>query len=114
MSGDVDPAAVVEMLDDECARTVLTATSQEPMSASELADVCDVSLPTVYRRVERLAALDLLRERTRPRADGHHDTVYVASFDRFEVELTDGALEFALERAEPDPADELARLWERF
>jgi predicted transcriptional regulator len=114
VSEDVDLAALTAMLDDEVARTALTATSEEPMSASELADVCDASLPTVYRRVERLEELGLLTEHTRPRRDGHHDTVYLASLERVEVELTEGRLECVVERTERDPADALASLWEKF
>lgn len=114
MSEDPDLATVVSLLDDECTRCILTATSTEPMSATELADRCDVSLPTVTRRVDRLLEAGLVEEATRLRPDGHHDDVYTATLDRAEVRLADGAFEFTLERDERDAADELKRLWERF
>lgn len=105
---------VLTLLDDDHARAILTATSVEPMSARELSDHCDVSRTTVYRRVERLTAAGLLDERTRPRADGHHDTVYVALLDELSIRLRDGDLEFDLDRRGDDVADRLTRLWEDF
>lgn len=112
MSEDPDLETVVGLLDDEYARDILTATSRQPMTANELSDRCDVSLPTVYRRVERLEAAGLLAEQTRPRPDGHHDTLYAATLDRLTVRLRDGNLELDLERQGEDVADRLTRMWE--
>jgi hypothetical protein len=61
-----------------------------------------------------MEATGLIDEQTRLRSDGHHDTVYVAQLDRFEVRLRDGELEFELQRRERDMTDELARLWGKF
>lgn len=106
--------AVLALLEDEHARAILTTTSVDPMSAKELSEHCDVSQATVYRRVERLTAAGLLAERTRPRADGHHDTVYVPRLDELSVRLRDGSLEFDLATRGEDIADRLTRLWEGF
>ena len=105
---------VVALLDDDHARAILTATSDEALSAKELSERCDVSQSTVYRRVDRLTEAGLVTERTRPRADGHHDTVYVARLDELTVRLRDGRLEFELDRVGEDIADRLTRLWEEF
>jgi predicted transcriptional regulator len=105
---------VVELLDDDHVRAFLTATSGEPMSARELSDRLDISQATVYRRLDRLTDAGLLAERTRPRADGHHDTVYVASLDELTIRLRDEQLEFELDRRGEDIADRLTRLWEEF
>jgi predicted transcriptional regulator len=105
---------VVALLDDDHARTILTATSDEALSAKELSERCDISQATVYRRVDRLTDAGLLAERTRPRADGHHDTVYVAKLDELTIRLRDGRLEFELDRVGEDIADRLTRLWEEF
>ena len=114
VSDDPTLESVVELLDDEHARSILTTTSVDPLSAKELSERCDVSQATVYRRVERLTAVGLVAERTRPRADGHHDTVYVAVLDELSIRLRDGELEFDLERRGDDVADRLTRLWEGF
>ena len=105
---------VVGLLNDEYARSILTETSTQPMSAKELSRRCDTSLTTVYRRLERLEEAGLLTERTRPRPDGHHDTVYVASLDELSVRLRDGEFEFDVDTKAEDAADRLTDLWERF
>ena len=111
VSEDPSLETVVGLLDDEYARTILTAVSTEHMSASELADHCDCSLPTAYRRLERLESAGLVTERTRPRTDGHHDAVYAATLDEVSIRLRQGRLELALERRDDDPAGRLADLW---
>jgi predicted transcriptional regulator len=113
---DPDPelADVVALLDDQHARTMLAATSADPLSARELGERCDLSVSAVYRRADRLVEAGLLEERTRPRSDGHHETVYVAAVDRFELAIRDGDLQWTLDRAERDVADELTRLWGEF
>lgn len=111
VSEDPSLETVVALLDDEYARTILTAVSTEAMSATELADHCDCSLPTAYRRLERLESAGLVAERTRPRTDGHHDTVYTATLDEVSIRLRDGQLRLGLERRDEDPAGRLADLW---
>ncbi|SFS08047.1 Helix-turn-helix domain-containing protein [Halomicrobium zhouii] len=114
VNGDHDLADVVALLDDEHVRSILVATSAEPLSAKELGDRCDLSVSSIYRRVDELRDLDLLEERTRPRSDGHHETVYASALARFELTIRDGDLEWTLERADGDVADELSRMWGNF
>lgn len=114
MTEDPDLERVARLLQDESARKILRATSIEPMSAKDLSKRCDASLPTVYRWAERLAATGLVAERTRPRSDGHHDTVYVATFEELSVRLRDGTIDVELTRtdAEDEMADRLTEMWE--
>lgn len=114
VSEESDLATIVGLLDDEHARSILTAASVEPMSASELSDLCDVSESTIYRRVDRLSEESLLQETTRPRPDGHHETVYSTNLDTFEVTVRDGEITWEVTRKERDMADELSRLWDKF
>lgn len=107
-------STVVGLIEDDHVRSILVATSAEPLSAAELAARCGVSDSAIYRRTDRLVAADLLRERTRPRSDGHHDTVYVAALERFELSIRDGDLTWTVERSDADVADELTRLWGKF
>lgn len=112
--GNPDLATLVELLDDEHVRTMLAATSAEPLSASALSERCGVSTSAVYRRLDRLVDAGLLDERTRPRSDGHHDTVYVAVVERFELVVDDGDIDWTVDRTDRDVADELTRLWGKF
>ncbi|RQG96065.1 winged helix-turn-helix domain-containing protein [Natrarchaeobius chitinivorans] len=111
MSEDPSLETVVGLLDDEYARTILEATRTEPMSANELTDRCDASLSTVCRRLEQLEAANLVRERTRPRSDGHHDTVYAATLEEVRLRLEPDGFTFDLRQREEDAADRLRRLW---
>jgi len=111
---DPEVSALLAVLDDEGTREVLEAVDGEPRSAAELSDRCDVTVSAVYRRLERLASVGLVEERTRARSDGHHESVYVAALDELSIRLRDGQLECDLERRQRDVADDLTRLWEGF
>jgi predicted transcriptional regulator len=111
---DLDLATVVSLLDDEHVRSILVATSDEPLSANELSDRCGISTSSVYRRLDRLRDADLVGERTRPRSDGHHETVYVSRLGRFELVVSEGELTWDVDRRSDDVADQLTRLWGKF
>jgi len=93
VDGTEDLDAVAQLLEDDCVQRILTATLDEPMSASELTEVCDASRATVYRRLDDLSERGLVDDRTRPDADGHHRTVYRATLDRVVVDLTEDGFE---------------------
>lgn len=112
MDEDGELAPIVELLDDEYARTILAATSVEPMSAEQLAERCDASPPTVYRRLDRLREQDLVDARRQLDPNGHHYEVFSATLSRVEVELRDGAYSVDVERREPDAADRFTELFE--
>lgn len=102
---------IAGILDDEYARAILRETSAEAMSANELSDRCDASLPTVYRRLDRLESHDLVAERTELDPDGNHYSVYEARLDRVEIQLDDGEFVFEIDYRE-DIADKFTRMWE--
>ncbi len=112
MSEDATVSDLFGLLDDEYARAILTATSVEPMSASTLSDRCDASLPTIYRRLERLRECGLVTEQTELAPDGNHYSVYEARLERLEVTLENGDIEVSVTRNDEDVADKFTRLWE--
>ena len=112
VSEDPDLETVAGLLEDKTARAILTETSTRPMSANALAERCDASGPTIYRRLERLRDCDLVVERTDPDPDGgHHRTVYAPNLRRVTVELRDGSFAVEVDRRE-DMADRFTRLIE--
>lgn len=111
---DVDLATAVALLDDKHVRSILVATSETPLSANELSEQCELSTSSIYRRLDRLTAADLVSEQTRPRSDGHHETVYVSRLDRFELTIRDGELNWGIDRDSDDVSDQLTRLWAKF
>ncbi|NHN59680.1 MULTISPECIES: winged helix-turn-helix domain-containing protein [Halorussus] len=102
-----------DLLDDEYARAILVATYREPLSAEALAEECDASPSTIYRRVERLQDQRLVEAEQRLDPDGHHYEVFSARLQRVTVELTEDGIELDVDRAE-DPADRFTRLYEGF
>ena len=112
MSEEIDLSTVLAVLDDEYARDILTHTSVEPMSASTLSDRCDASLPTIYRRLDRLKECRLVTEETELAPDGNHYSVYSANLERLELTLDDGTFDLELTYREEDVADKFTRMWE--
>ncbi|EJN58291.1 Helix-turn-helix domain-containing protein [Halogranum rubrum] len=121
MSEDPALGELLDVLSDEYARDILAATSIKPMSAQELADECEMSKPTVYRRVERLQAHGLLDEQTKVQTSSNHYSVYTATLSKVSLELDAGSFEAAVTRTddesfpgerESDTADRFTKMWE--
>ena len=103
---------VLAVLDDDYARRILVATSGEARSASELADLCEASEPTVYRRLDRLADSGLVESRQELDPDGHHYKTYLASVERVSVEIESDGVVIEIVERERDPADRFTELYE--
>jgi predicted transcriptional regulator len=101
-----DETEVLELLEDRYARRIVLATSRRPMSASDLTDAIDASLPTVYRRLDDLQRCGLLAERTEFVEGGRNYSVYAARVERVSVDFTDGDLTVTLTDREQVPTDE--------
>ncbi len=83
----------LDVLGDECARTILVATSDGPKTAKELTDRTDSSSATVYRRINNLLESDLLAECVRFDDDGSHTTAYEATVDTIHVTVGSDGIE---------------------
>lgn len=98
---DVDPQAVLSALDDDGCRAILEATTDEALTATELAEQCEIPTSTAYRKVEKLTDADLVEERVRINTSGKHATEYRKSFHDVVVSVGDtGGVE--IELTEPD------------
>ena len=102
--GDENLETVAGLLEDEYARQILRETSLERLSAAALAERCNASKATAYRRIERLREQDLLEAHQEFDPDGHHYETFVAAFEELTVRLEDGSFAVTLERT-TDPAD---------
>jgi DNA-binding HxlR family transcriptional regulator len=114
VSEECDEEAVLELLEDDYARGILTETSAEPMSVKTLSERCEASEATIYRRIDRLKDCDLVEEQIRPRSDGNHYKVYRSRLETFAVSFEDGELRADITRTETeeDVADRFTRMWE--
>jgi len=109
-----DDRSIEEVLDtigDRHARRVLAAISREPRSAKELAEACDLSLPTIYRRIEMLAEYDLVTDRTLVAEDGNHYKVYESNFESTVISLDDDEYRVRIYRQDNLP-DRFSQLWD--
>ncbi len=102
---------ILDTIGDEHARTVLAAISRDPRSAKELAEVTDLSLPTVYRRLELLQDHDLVTEQTVVADDGNHFKEYRSKFDSTVISLEDDEYQVRIYRSDNVP-DRFSDLWD--
>ncbi|RDZ62042.1 transcriptional regulator [Haloferax sp. Atlit-12N] len=78
---------LLDALGDEVSRDVLLACNRAPMTAEELAENCEVSESTIYRRLETLSSLGLI-ERTQ-RVNAPSKTCYETVVDGLSIHLGD-------------------------
>ena len=102
---------ILDTIGDEHARKVLAAISREPQSAKELSEECDLSLPTVYRRIEMLNEYDLVKDQTLVAEDGNHYKVYESNFESTVISLEDNEYKVRIYREENLP-DRFSQLWD--
>ncbi|AFK18787.2 ArsR family transcriptional regulator [Haloferax mediterranei ATCC 33500] len=89
MDGSVASDELLNVLGDTESRALLVALCREPRSAKELGETLDRSLPTVYRRLDRLCECGLVASTTEVRNDGTHYRRYECTFDRTLVSLSE-------------------------
>lgn len=108
---DPGPEIVLDALADDAAQAIISELD-EPMTASELSDACDIPLSTTYRKLELLTDAALLSESTEIRRDGQHTTRYTLAFEEIRVRLTESrTLSVDIERKERGRDERLAELW---
>ncbi|WP_181686443.1 ArsR/SmtB family transcription factor [Halorhabdus salina] len=102
---------VLDTIGDQHARRVLAAISEVSKSAKQLGEELDLSLPTVYRRLEILEEHDLVTEQTEVAEDGNHFKVYQSNFESTVIRLEDDEYRVRIYRSENLP-DRFGRLWD--
>ena len=108
-SPEVDP--VVSALDDAGCREIIREL-EEPMTASQVAEECDMPMSTTYRKLDMLTRASLLDEGTEIRSDGHHATRYEVDFETVSLELDEKrTLDVSVSRPSRDPEERLASIW---
>lgn len=108
---ELSPREIFATLDDEYARNILVATKTERLSAKELSEECDMSRPTVSRRVTALVEQGLLEEYTHVDPGGRHYHEYEARLERIEVLLQTEGFDVQIDYR-PDPADRITSIFE--
>lgn len=106
-----DAETVMRLLIDDAVRKALSLVDGQALSVKELADRCDVSGPTMYRKVNVLEELDLLEAETRIDPDGNHVTVFRSNVDRIDVSVDPSEDDLGVEVVRRRSADRFKDLW---
>jgi predicted transcriptional regulator len=106
-----DPDDIFDVLASEDVRRILVATSVRPMSAKELADICDRSLATIYRRTQAMEDYDLLSEELTRDSDGTQYNEYRSDLNEITISVDEGQLDVNID-IERDTVDQFAELIE--
>lgn len=82
-------SSVLEVLGDRTSRRLLWLLGEAggALTARELADVCDASLTSVYRKLDRLTEAGLVEEEAEVDPDGHRRSRYRPVVDQIEIGL---------------------------
>lgn len=91
---------ILDTIGDEMARQLLIAVRENPQSAKRLAESCEMSLPTVYRRMDVLMDHGLVTEQTVVSDDGNHYKEYRCNFDSTLISLGDQQFDIEIYREE--------------
>ena len=78
---------VMSALADKDCRSILLATAEEPLTVSELVDICEIPTATVYRKVDHLTDLSLLNEQTRIKTRGRNSHEYLLQTEEVHVTI---------------------------
>jgi DNA-binding transcriptional ArsR family regulator len=103
-----DVQRLLNVVDDEDCIDIMDATAETSLSATEIADTCDLPLSTTYRKLDRLNAAGLLEQGTRLRRSGKHTSEYARRIGELQmsVNLVDGfELTATLHEARPAKAN---------
>ena len=102
---------VLDALDDPDCRTIIEHLD-EPLTAGEVSEECDIPMSTTYRKLDLLSEAQLVAESVDVRQDGHHATRYRTDFEDVILSLTETRnLDVTIERPDEDAADRLATMW---
>lgn len=106
-----DPDDIFDVLASDDVRRILVATSVRPMSAKELADICDRSLATIYRRIDAMQDYGLVSEESAVDPDGTQYKEYRTDLREINIRITEGQLNVNID-IEKDAVDQFAELIE--
>lgn len=104
---------ILDALGDCQARRILRAISSEALSAKEIGERLELSLPTVYRRLDTLESCDLVEARILVAENGNHYKVFECDFESTVVTLNDEQFDAEVYHSGALP-ERFSNLWEAF
>jgi DNA-binding HxlR family transcriptional regulator len=92
-SPDVPFEELLALFGDEYACDLLRALEDGPRAASDLIEHCEMSRPTVYRRLDRLTDAGIVESRMAPARDGHHRQEFQLACDEVELRVREDGID---------------------
>lgn len=111
MSNERPIEDILDTMGDQHARRVIIALHERELSAKELSEQTELSLPTIYRRIELLKEHDLVKEKTIVAEDGNHYRIFECNFDSTLIRLSEDKFDVRIYRTENLP-DRFDSLWD--
>lgn len=102
---------VLDLVGQRDTRRMLAYARLEPMSAQELADRCEMSLPTAYRRANTLLDRGLLSEQMQIDRNGNHYRTFETDVDRISMLIREGAFGVGVQ-FQRDIVDKFEQFWQ--
>lgn len=103
---------ILSALDDPACRAILSETT-EPMTASELTDVCDIPKSTLYRKLELLSQAALVRELIGVGPEGGRITRYERDVTDITISVEDDEFSITIDRPARQADERLADMWSK-
>lgn len=113
-SGEGDTRALFDLLIEPTTGEILHVVDEEALPAKDIAERCDVSGPTIYRKLNAMQEFDLLATRTEIDRYGNHYTVYESNVDHVQISLTPSENEIGVDVTYRSTTEQFIHLWEEF
>lgn len=110
MSKEWNPDTLLDVLGSALARRILVLARREPQSADQIADRCEASLPTVYRRLDALAEYGLITEELTVNVDGNNYQTYETVTDQVRIDVLPDGIETTVGE-QRDIVDQFEAFW---
>ena len=82
--------SLLDALGDPDCHRILETVSDDALTVKEVAEACELSISSAYRKLDRLTGGQLVEKRTRMHTDGHHASEYIRQVDDIVLNLNDG------------------------
>lgn len=104
--GSAEPSAeeVLALLDADYTQAILERIRDEPEPARAIADACDASRTTVYRRLNRLEDAGLVESGMTCDPAGHHRTTFETTLESVTLNVTEDGYAISVQTDSSDHA----------
>jgi predicted transcriptional regulator len=96
-----DVESALDVLSDDYACRILATLEEGPMGAADLAEACNMSRATAYRRLERLEDVGFVTAEMTYDADGHHRKQFHLALDELQLEVGPHGVDGSVSLAHP-------------